>query len=442
MNEVWAVDEVWGVDKVLSPNATNITVEEYLLNKRGPKHLSLTVVIPVTVVYTTIFISGVIGNLATCLVIVSNASLHTATNYYLFSLAVSDITLLLLGLPNDLSVFWQQYPWQLGEPICKLRALVSEMTSYTSVMTIVAFSMERYLAICHPLLSYTMSGLSRAVRIITVLWSLSFFSALPFAILTKVDYITYPPGSDEILEESAFCALLEENIPHNLPIYEISFFIFFVLPLCILLVLYTKIGLRIRSKSLDKNIDGKVHGETKKFQSRKSIIRMLAAVVVTFFLCWAPYHAQRLHYLYGLDSPYYYEINEYLYYVAGCFYYLSSTANPILYNLMSVKYRAGFQRTFCGRGHRLHSSSSGGETRCAGSLTTRPPDPDTGWGDQALMKRNVVVRISDENRATTTVKTESTHWPWTRLRVTMDRPHPSPSTRSEPTICVEMETCL
>lgn len=31
-------------------------------------------------------------------------------------------------------------------------------TNYTSVLTIVAFSMERYLAICHPLLSYAMSG--------------------------------------------------------------------------------------------------------------------------------------------------------------------------------------------------------------------------------------------------------------------------------------------
>lgn len=30
------------------------------------------------------------------------------------------------GLPFELSVFWQQYPWQWGLGICKLRAYVSE----------------------------------------------------------------------------------------------------------------------------------------------------------------------------------------------------------------------------------------------------------------------------------------------------------------------------
>lgn len=73
------------------------TLEDYLLRERGPKHLPLNVVIPITVVYVAIFVTGVVGNIAVCVVIVRNVSLHTATNYYLFSLALSDLTLLLLG---------------------------------------------------------------------------------------------------------------------------------------------------------------------------------------------------------------------------------------------------------------------------------------------------------------------------------------------------------
>ena len=39
------------------------------------------------------------------------------------------------------------------------------------------------------------------------------------------------------------------------------------------------------------------------------------------------------------SSTFYATFNQYLMYLSGCFYYLSSTLNPVLYNLMSTKYR-------------------------------------------------------------------------------------------------------
>ena len=41
-------------------------------------------------------------------------------------------------------------------------------------------------------------------------------------------------------------------------------------------------------------------------------------------------------------------INEYLYLFAGVAYYVSATINPILYNLISAKYRSAFKETLCG----------------------------------------------------------------------------------------------
>ena len=72
-------------------------IDTYLSLFLGPKHLPLDVVIPITVVYVVIFVSGVVGNVAVCVVIIRNPSMHTATNCYLFSLAISDLTVLLLG---------------------------------------------------------------------------------------------------------------------------------------------------------------------------------------------------------------------------------------------------------------------------------------------------------------------------------------------------------
>ncbi|XP_063366371.1 neuropeptides capa receptor-like [Cydia amplana] len=70
-----------------------------------------------------------------------------------------------------------------------------------------------------------------------------------------------------------------------------------------------------------------------------------AAVVVAFFVCWAPFHVQRVFYVYGRQHPKYELINEHLFNIAGALYYVSATVNPILYNVMSGRYRIAFQET-------------------------------------------------------------------------------------------------
>lgn len=58
---------------------------------------SQAILILLTVIYVIIFVTGLLGNVVTCIVIARNRGMHTAVNYYLFSLAVSDLLLLLSG---------------------------------------------------------------------------------------------------------------------------------------------------------------------------------------------------------------------------------------------------------------------------------------------------------------------------------------------------------
>lgn len=80
-----------------------------------------------------------------------------------------------------------------------------------------------------------------------------------------------------------------------------------------------------------------------------------------FFICWAPFHAQRLLYVYAQGSDYYPDLNEWLYILSGCLYYFSTTVNPILYNVMSMKYRQAFKQTICCRTRRTASGISMGK---------------------------------------------------------------------------------
>ncbi|XP_013773450.2 pyrokinin-1 receptor-like [Limulus polyphemus] len=307
----------------------------------GPKRDPLSTVIPMTLIYAVILLSGMVGNICTCVVIARNNYMHTATNYYLFSLAVSDLLLLLLGLPQEMYQLWQRYPYVFGEYFCVLRGLTSETSTNASILTITAFTVERYLAICHPLRAHTMSKLSRAIMVIVGIWLLSALCAVPLGIQFGIVQV--------------FCTL-KNPLNHA---FEISTFLFFIFPMTLITVLYILIGMKLRrSTGLDHSEDNSnntngVKSELKQsvkrstYSSRRAVVKMLAAVVAGFFICWAPFHAQRLMAIYVTEpTPTDHKVYDALNYISGVSYYFSATINPILYSILSLKFRQAFKDTF------------------------------------------------------------------------------------------------
>jgi len=323
---------------------SNQTVDEFLLAALGPQQMdNRALLLLVTIFYAVVFVTGLVGNLSVCLVITRSRSLHSAMNYYLVSLAVADLTIILLGLPNELSIFWHQYPDTFGEEFCRLRSFLSEAASYANVLTIVSFSLERYLAICRPLYVFPLSDLRRAVIVSSLCWTVAMLASIPHLLFTKINFIAFPYPDGPPAPESAFCAMLD--IPEWYPVHEISFIVFFLLPVLLLAFLYVSMVVVVKTAtkaSIRKSIQRGSEGPPK--DNRKQIIRMLVSVVVLFFVSWAPFHFQRLGYVYFREHEYFRTVNQYLFYLSGCFYFLSSTLNPVLYNLMSAKYREAFKR--------------------------------------------------------------------------------------------------
>lgn len=68
------------------------------------------------------------------------------------------------------------------------------------------------------------------------------------------------------------------------------------------------------------------------------------AVVVAFFICWAPFHAQRLLAIYGAPtSTHMITAFGVMTYISGVLYYVSTTINPLLYHIISNKFREAFK---------------------------------------------------------------------------------------------------
>lgn len=65
------------------------------------------------------------------------------------------------------------------------------------------------------------------------------------------------------------------------------------------------------------------------------------AVVITFFVCWAPFHCQRVIAMRTKTTDS--KIYEVVTYISAILYYISTTTNPILYHTMSQRFRDAFK---------------------------------------------------------------------------------------------------
>ena len=95
------------------------------------------------VTYVAIIVLSTAANLLVLIVIAANKVMKTITNMYLASLAVSDLLIADLNMPMQL--MWRlNNEWTLGETWCKLQGYVQGVTIVSSILTLVAIAMDRY----------------------------------------------------------------------------------------------------------------------------------------------------------------------------------------------------------------------------------------------------------------------------------------------------------
>ncbi|XP_069323380.1 motilin receptor [Eulemur rufifrons] len=330
--------------------------------------------VPVTAVCLGLFAVGVSGNVVTVLLIGRYRDMRTTTNLYLGSMAVSDL-LILLGLPFDLYRLWRSRPWVFGQLLCRLSLYVGEGCTYATLLHMTALSVERYLAICRPLRARVLVTRRRVRALIAVLWVVALLSAGPFFFLVGVEQ---DPGN-YVLSDLNGTARVMPSVPASLPplwpsgapslspslsppsgpeaaaaealfsrecrpssaqlgALRVMLWVttaYFFLPFLCLSVLYGLIGRELwRSR-------GPLRGPAVSVRERghRQTVRVLLVVVLAFIVCWLPFHVGRIIYINTEDSQMMH-FSQYFNIVALQLFYLSASINPILYNLISKKYRA------------------------------------------------------------------------------------------------------
>lgn len=178
-----------------------LSEEAYLARYRGPPKSPA--FFPICVTYVSIFLAGVLGNSLTCAVILRYRVMQTPTNYYLLSLAASDLLVLLLGMPLELYEMWQNYPFLLGEGGCYFKTFLFEVVCFASILNVTALSVERYLAVVHPLKVKHLTTRAHVKKVVVLLWLLSMLCAVPNTSVHGIEVLSPKFGRE--FPRSAIC---------------------------------------------------------------------------------------------------------------------------------------------------------------------------------------------------------------------------------------------
>ncbi|KAL6430309.1 hypothetical protein ACFW04_007786 [Cataglyphis niger] len=254
-----------------------------------------------------VMILGIIGNLMVPLVVLRGKDMRNSTNIFLVNLSVADLCVLVICTPTVLiEVNSGPQIWPLGKHMCKYVCTKARAT-----------------ILC--IMAWVTAAVCTSPILLTVTYEME----------ENVDGSYVPTCSTPAWSTWMTGFTLTTIV------------VFFVIPLLILIVLYSVIA---RHLMANPTISRGPANNLLKY--RKQVVLMLGTVVLCFFLCLLPFKAFTLwiiitppKIIVSLGIEGYYS----LLYFCRIMLYLNSAINPILYNLMSTKFREGFLR-LCGLG--------------------------------------------------------------------------------------------
>lgn len=314
-----------------------------------------------------IMITSLFGNTLVCIASVKFSYLHSYSEHFIVSLALSDIMVAVFVLPFDV-IYWITFPrWPLGGYVCNLWNASFFLFLTASVLNLTAISIDRYLAVVYPL-RYTIWMTSKVAKsMIASVWLYSFSIAILLLFLLD-------PPKDE-----TYSFDLNPFVHGFLLIGNVIF------PFLIMMILYFKIytiakghaqRAGVNTMTSSNRAPPVTSSRTTSFGRELRIAKMLGIVVLCFVICWLPFEIINVVIL--IDEGVATCAVELVDTVTCWLAYLHSSLNPLLYAFTGSEFRRAFRKLLCRREWRTgaelsHSQSNAAKRLPAGSVSDMKP---------------------------------------------------------------------
>jgi len=283
--------------------------------------------------YVIIFLLATFGNALVIFVVYKTRELHTVTGFLIANLAVADLGVGMLCIPFTVVYFELNFNWPFGAVMCKLLPALMSCFVMGSVGTMLAISIDRHQSIVHPFGMRISRYQGKLVMLL--IWLTALLPAFP--LLGVMAIIPKPTGGVACLEVWPQTT----GMPYSKIYLLCTFALTYTIPLPIMILIYIKIGIKLR-QAIKEAADRPGFTQA---QATKRIIKMLAAVVVCYALCFLPFHT--LYFMMdfgGYKSTYMYMLQSYF----QVLMYGNSATNPVLYAFLGDQFKRGFKRAIRG----------------------------------------------------------------------------------------------
>ena len=237
--------------------------------------------------YSAILLVSFIGNIFLVLVIYKDKQLRKSINYFVFSMAMSDLFTTLTIIPIKIveiisgSSSWKvDSPQILGNILCKLCYFLPDVSFVVSIESLLLIAMDRFIAVVFP---FSAKLVSSKVRLTSILctWIIAVAVHTPYFYAFRLVTFT----------NKRFCKLswapAFDHDETNKRYITATFITFILVPIFLLALAYGSIAFTLKKEFKKRKQQLSCHHRHRGQQFRK-VVRLSVAIMMAFIFCMIP----------------------------------------------------------------------------------------------------------------------------------------------------------